>query len=170
MDSRDKPENDGRINPLSQSVTSPTLNIIRLPHAEGLDLPSYETAQAAGMDLRAACKDGEPLILKPGERKLVPTGLVMELPENHEGQIRPRSGLAFKHGITCLNTPGTIDADYRGEVQVLLVNLGQEDFVVERGMRIAQMVVAPVIQVKILETSLASSTDRGEGGFGSTGV
>ena len=122
------------------------------------------------MDLRAAVPENEPLTLKPGERTLVPTGLIMEIPEKHEGQIRPRSGLAYKHGITCLNTPGTIDCDYRGEIQVLLVNHGQEPFKIERGMRIAQMVIAPFIQVGISETSLANKTDRGEGGFGSTGV
>ena len=151
-------------------MSLPNLNIIRLPHGQGLELPAYETASAAGMDLRAACGEKEPVVLAPGERRLIPTGLVMELPEGHEGQVRPRSGLAFKHGITCLNTPGTIDADYRGEVQVLLINLGQEPFVVERGMRIAQMVVAPVIQVTVVESDLASTTDRGTGGFGSTGT
>ena len=147
-----------------------TLNIIRLPHSEGLELPSYETEDAAGMDLRAAVPSGEPMTLEPGKRALVPTGLVMEIPKHHEGQIRPRSGLAYKNGITCLNTPGTIDADYRGEVMVLLVNLGDEAFTIERGMRIAQMVIAPVIQAQILEASLANETDRGSGGFGSTGV
>jgi dUTP pyrophosphatase len=147
-----------------------TLNIIRLPHAEGLELPSYETQDAAGMDLRAAVPENEPLILKTGKRLLVPTGLIMEIPKGHEGQIRPRSGLAFKNGITCLNTPGTIDADYRGEVMVLLINHGEKTFKIERGMRIAQMVIAPVIQIQITEGSLASETDRGSGGFGSTGV
>jgi dUTP pyrophosphatase len=147
-----------------------TLNIIRLPHAEGLELPSYETQDAAGMDLRAAVPENEPLILKVGKRLLVPTGLIMEIPKGHEGQIRPRSGLAFKNGITCLNTPGTIDADYRGEVMVLLINHGEKTFKIERGMRIAQMVIAPVIQIQITEGSLASETDRGSGGFGSTGV
>lgn len=146
------------------------LNIIRLPHSEGLELPSYETLDAAGMDLRAAVPDNEPLILKVGKRLLVPTGLVMEIPKGHEGQIRPRSGLAYKNGITCLNTPGTIDADYRGEVMVLLINHGEKTFKIERGMRIAQMVIAPVMQVEITEGSLASETDRGTGGFGSTGV
>lgn len=147
-----------------------TLNIIRLPHAEGLELPSYETKDAAGMDLRAAVAEGSSLILKPGKRELVPTGLVMELPTGHEGQIRPRSGLAYKNGITCLNTPGTIDADYRGEIMVLLINHGDKDFEITRGMRIAQMVIAPVQQVSVTEGSLASKTERGEGGFGSTGV
>ncbi len=146
------------------------LNIIRLPHGENLELPSYETEEAAGMDLRAAVLPDEPMNLKPGERKLVPTGMIMEIPVGHEGQIRPRSGLAYKNGITCLNTPGTIDADYRGEVMVLLINHGEEAFVIERGMRIAQMVIAPVTQVEIAEASLANETERGAGGFGSTGV
>jgi dUTP pyrophosphatase len=141
-----------------------------MPHAEGLELPSYETADAAGMDLRAAVPENEPIILKIGKRVLVPTGLILEIPKGHEGQIRPRSGLAYKNGITCLNTPGTIDADYRGEVMVLLINHGEKTFKIERGMRIAQMVIAPVMQVEIKEGSLASETDRGSGGFGSTGV
>lgn len=147
-----------------------TLSIIRMPHAEGLELPSYETQDAAGMDFRAAVPENEPLILKVGKRVLVPTGLIMEIPKGHEGQIRPRSGLAYKNGITCLNTPGTIDADYRGEVMVLLINHGEKTFKIERGMRIAQMVIAPVMQVEIAEGSLASETNRGSGGFGSTGV
>ncbi len=152
------------------TIIAPTVGIVRLPHAEGLDLPSYETAGSAGMDLRAALPEHEPLRLKPGARALVPTGLVFELPEGFEAQIRPRSGLAFKHGITCLNTPGTIDSDYRGEVQVLLINLGEDAFDIARGMRIAQMVVAPVVQVRIEERGLASETKRGSGGFGSTGT
>lgn len=149
---------------------STTLSIVRLPHAHGLDLPSYATAGAAGLDLRAAVADDRKLILLPGRRALVPTGLVLEIPDGYEGQIRPRSGLALKHGITCLNTPGTIDCDYRGEVQVLLVNLGDEDFAVTRGMRIAQLVIAPVTRVTIEERDLAGDTGRGEGGFGSTGT
>lgn len=149
-------------------IITPPVGIVRLPHGEGLDLPAYETAGSAGMDLRAAVD--EPLTLQPGARALVPTGLVFELPEGYEAQVRPRSGLAFKHGITCLNTPGTIDSDYRGEVKVLLVNLGEDAFDIARGMRIAQMVVAPVVQVRIEERSLASGTDRGAGGFGSTGT
>ncbi len=150
--------------------TRPILSLVRLPHGAEIDLPSYETAGAAGMDLRAAVADGEPMVLSPGKRALVPTGFIFEIPDGYEAQIRPRSGLAFKHGITCLNTPGTIDSDYRGEVKVLLVNLGEEDFVIERGMRIAQMVVAPVTQVALVETGLAGTTARGAGGFGSTGV
>jgi dUTP pyrophosphatase len=149
---------------------SQTLPIIRLPHAQGLDLPAYETAGAAGLDLRAAIAEDRKLILLPGRRMLVPTGLVLEIPEGHEGQVRPRSGLALKHGITCLNTPGTIDSDYRGEVQVLLVNLGDEDFAITRGMRVAQLVIAPVTRVAVEERGLAGETARGSGGFGSTGT
>ena len=146
------------------------LSIVRLPHSEGLELPAYETDQAAGMDLRAAVAANSPMILQPGRRCLVPTGLVMEIPNGFEGQIRPRSGLAFKHGITCLNTPGTVDSDYRGEIMALLINHGDEPFAIERGMRIAQMVIAPVTQVTIIEADLASDTTRGSGGFGSTGT
>ncbi len=149
---------------------TPVLSIVRLPHAQGLPLPSYETQGAAGMDLRAAVADDRPMILLPGKRALAPTGLVMEIPAGFEGQIRPRSGLAFKHGITCLNTPGTIDSDYRGEVMVLLVNLGDEDFEISRGMRIAQLIIAPVTQMAVAESSLSSDTARGAGGFGSTGT
>ncbi len=147
-----------------------TLAIVRLPHSAGLDLPAYETQGSAGLDLRAAVPEGQPIELAPGARALIPTGLVFELPDGHEGQVRPRSGLALKHGITCLNTPGTIDSDYRGEVQVLLVNLGQEPFSVTRGMRIAQLVVAAVARVAVEEHTLANTTARGTGGFGSTGV
>jgi dUTP pyrophosphatase len=153
-----------------RSADRPLVGIVRLPDAEGLDLPAYETSGAAGMDLRAAVPDDAPLTIQPGRRALVPTGLVFEIPEGFEGQVRPRSGIAFKHGVTCLNTPGTIDADYRGEVRVLLINLGDEDFVIERGMRIAQIVIAPVTQAIIEERSLASATTRGAGGFGSTGT
>jgi len=151
-------------------TSDPVLGIVRLPHAEGLELPAYESEGAAGMDLRAAVPEDRQLILLPGRRVLVPTGLVLELPSGFEGQVRPRSGLALKHGITCLNTPGTIDSDYRGEVKVLLVNLGDEDFAVIRGMRIAQLVIAPVSRTKIEIRSLAATTARGEGGFGSTGL
>ena len=122
------------------------------------------------MDLRAAVPADEPLVLKPGARALVPTGFIFEVPQGFEAQIRPRSGLAIKNGITCLNTPGTVDSDYRGEVKVILANLGQDDFVIERGMRIAQMVIAPVTQVRVVEVSETSATTRGTGGFGSTGV
>lgn len=146
------------------------LSLLRLPHGAGIELPAYETSGAAGMDLRAAVAQDQPLTLLPGKRTLVPTGFVFEIPSGYEGQVRPRSGLAFKNGVTCLNTPGTIDSDYRGEVKVLLVNLGEEPFVIERGMRIAQMVIAPVTQVAVREAETASETTRGAGGFGSTGV
>ncbi|HTO31167.1 MAG TPA: dUTP diphosphatase [Pararhizobium sp.] len=150
--------------------TRPSLSLVRLPHGTDIALPSYETAGAAGMDLRAAVAADRPMILSPGKRALVPAGFIFEIPAGYEAQIRPRSGLAFKHGITCLNTPGTIDSDYRGEVKVLLVNLGDEDFVIERGMRIAQMVIAPVTQVTVHEVRETSETARGAGGFGSTGI
>lgn len=140
----------------------------KLSHAENLPLPSYESEYAAGMDLRAALV--EPVKLKPGKRELIPTGLQMALPKGYEAQIRPRSGLAYRNGITMLNTPGTIDADYRGEVKVLAVNLGEETFVIEHGDRIAQMVIAPVTQCEVREADELPGTERGEGGFGSTGV
>ncbi|BCM16909.1 dUTP diphosphatase [Mesorhizobium sp. J8] len=154
----------------SSSVIGPTVGFVRLPHGEGLPLPAYESAGAAGMDLRAAVPEDRPLLILPGKRALVPTGLVLEIPEGMEGQVRPRSGLAFKHGLTVLNSPGTVDSDYRGEVKVLLVNLGDEDFAVTRGMRIAQIVFAPVTQVTVEERALAGGTTRGAGGFGSTGT
>lgn len=154
----------------SPSVIGPTVGFVRLPHGTDLPLPAYESAGAAGMDLRAAVPEDRPILILPGRRALIPTGLVMEIPEGMEGQVRPRSGLALRHGITCLNTPGTIDSDYRGEVNVLLVNLGDEDFAVARGMRIAQIVFAPVVQVAVEERELAGATSRGAGGFGSTGT
>ena len=147
----------------------PAVPILRLPHAQGLPLPAYETAQAAGMDLRAAAPEDEPIILRPGSRYAVPTGLAFALPPGFEGQVRPRSGLAAKHGVTCLNTPGTIDADYRGEVKVILINLGEDDFVIRRGERIAQLIVAPVVQAQWTEVDSLDDTARGSGGFGSTG-
>ena len=150
-------------------MNHPIVAVRRLPHGEGLPLPAYETAQAAGMDLRAAVAEGAPLTLAPGERAAVPTGLAMALPPGFEAQVRPRSGLALKAGITCLNTPGTIDADYRGELKVILVNLGQAPFVINRGERIAQMVVSPVVQASWREVESLDETARGEGGFGSTG-
>ncbi|NSX89415.1 dUTP diphosphatase [Agrobacterium tumefaciens] len=153
-----------------QNDNRPPLRLVRLAHGAGLDLPSYETGGAAGMDLRAAVPADAPLTLKPGERTLVPTGFVFEVPAGYEAQIRPRSGLAIKNGITCLNSPGTVDSDYRGEVKVILANLGDSDFVIERGMRIAQMVIAPVTQVVVSEVTETSATVRGTGGFGSTGV
>ncbi|MCT8999200.1 dUTP diphosphatase [Chelativorans intermedius] len=154
----------------SMPVPGPTVGIVRLPHAEGLPLPAYESAGAAGIDLRAAMPEDRQIILLPGRRALVPTGFILEIPEGFEGQVRPRSGLALKHGITCLNTPGTIDWDYRGEVQVLLVNLGEDDFAVRRGLRIAQLVIAPVTRARIEERGSAGQTARGAGGFGSTGM
>ncbi|MER9290907.1 dUTP diphosphatase [Mesorhizobium sp. M0510] len=152
------------------SVIGPAVGFVRLPHGEGLPLPAYESTGAAGMDLRAAVPDDRPLLILPGKRALVPTGLILEIPEGMEGQVRPRSGLAFKHGLTVLNTPGTIDSDYRGEVKVLLINLGDEDFAVTRGMRIAQIVFAAVTQAAVEERTLAGGTARGSGGFGSTGT
>jgi dUTP pyrophosphatase len=146
------------------------LHIRRLAHAADLSLPRYETAGAAGMDLIAANPADAPIILHPSARALIPTGLVLQLEPGLEAQVRPRSGLAFKHGVTVLNAPGTIDADYRGEVQVLLVNLGSEPFTVTRGMRIAQMIVAPVIQVEPVEVEQVDETRRAADGFGSTGL
>ncbi|WP_157019297.1 dUTP diphosphatase [Mesorhizobium xinjiangense] len=154
----------------SHLETSPVVGVVRLAHSQGLDLPTYATEGAAGLDLRAAVAQDRQIIVLPGRRALVPTGLVFEIPHGFEGQVRPRSGLAVKHGITCLNTPGTIDSDYRGEVKVLLVNQGEEDFAVTRGMRIAQLVIAPVTRAVIEERHLTSGTARGTGGFGSTGT
>lgn len=146
---------------------TPTIRVLRLPHGEGLPLPAYETAGAAGLDLRAAVT--EPLVLESGGRALVPTGLVLEIPEGFEGQVRPRSGLAAKHGVTVLNAPGTVDSDYRGEVKVILVNLAAEPFAITRGDRIAQLVVAPVSRAVLVEAEAVSDSARGAGGFGSTG-
>lgn len=148
----------------------PALALRRLAHADGLPLPGYQSADAAGFDLAAAIPDGTPLVLPPGARMLVPTGLIFVLDRGFEAQVRPRSGLALKHGITVLNSPGTIDADYRGEVQVILVNLGLVPFEITRGMRIAQCVVAPVVQAVVREGDTLDETVRGAGGFGSTGV
>jgi dUTP pyrophosphatase len=145
------------------------LEVAPLPHFEGLALPAYETALSAGMDVRAAVPEGEPITLKPGERCLAPTGLTVALPAGYEMQVRPRSGLALKHGITCLNTPGTIDADYRGEVKIILINLGEAPFVINRGERIAQLVIAPVTQGIWDRVEVLPETARGAGGFGSTG-
>ena len=147
-----------------------TLRIQRLPHSEGLALPAYETAGSAGMDLRAAVAEDAPVTLEPGARGLIPTGLKIALQPGFEAQVRPRSGLALKHGITCLNTPGTVDSDYRGEVGVILVNLGQAPFVIRRGERIAQMVIARHEQAAIAEVESLDETARGAGGFGSTGT
>jgi dUTP pyrophosphatase len=148
----------------------PAIGVVRLPHAEGLALPAYETAGSAGMDLRAAVPEDRPILILPGKRALVPTGLVLEIAEGFEGQVRPRSGLAVKHGVTCLNTPGTVDSDYRGELKVLLINHGEEPYVVTRGTRIAQIVFAAVSRIAIAEKPVASGTARGSGGFGSTGT
>ena len=147
-----------------------TAQLKQLPHGKDLPLPSYETAEAAGMDLRAAVPEDTPLILKPGARELVPTGFAMAIPHGFEAQIRPRSGLALKHGIGLVNAPGTVDSDYRGEIKIILINLGNEDFEISRGMRIAQMIIAPVLQVAIKPVESLDDTARGAGGFGSTGV
>ncbi|MGQ9364757.1 dUTP diphosphatase [Azospirillum sp. ST 5-10] len=150
-------------------MTSPRVHVpvVRLPHADGLDLPAYATAHAAGLDLLAAV--AAPLELPPGGRALVPTGIAVALPDGHEAQVRPRSGLALKHGVTVLNSPGTIDADYRGEVGVILINHGDRPFVVERGQRIAQLVVARYDRIAWDETAALPDSARGTGGFGSTG-
>jgi dUTP pyrophosphatase len=150
-------------------MSSLELRLRRLPHSEGLPLPAYQTAHAAGLDLVAAVPADAPVTLAPGGRSLVPTGFAIALPEGFEAQVRPRSGLAAHHGVTVLNTPGTIDADYRGEIQVILVNLGVGPFVVTRGLRIAQLVVAPVSRATVIEVDALDDTARGIGGFGSTG-
>ncbi len=151
------------------SGAAPTVSVMRLAHAEGLPLPAYETAHAAGMDLRAAVPEDAPLTLRPGDRYAVPTGLAVAIPPGFEGQVRPRSGLALRAGVTCLNSPGTVDADYRGEVKVILINLGPETFIVRRGDRIAQLLISPVVQAVLREAEALDETARGEGGFGSTG-
>lgn len=145
------------------------VRIMRLPHGYDLPLPSYQSALAAGADLIAAVPADTPLTIMPGARALVPTGLAMALPPGTEAQVRPRSGLAAKHGLTVLNAPGTIDADYRGEVQVLMINLGSESVTISRGMRIAQLIIAPVMQARMREVLSLDETQRGAGGFGSTG-
>ena len=150
-------------------MTTPHIPVVQLAHAQGLPLPAYETNGAAGMDLRAAVAEDAPLVLKPGARFMVPTGLACALPLGFEAQVRPRSGLAAKAGVTCLNAPGTIDSDYRGEVKVILINLGEEDFTIRRGDRIAQLVIAPVVQASWGLTTSLDETARGAGGFGSTG-
>lgn len=145
------------------------VKIRRLDHGAGLDLPAYQSAQAAGMDLYAAIGDGDPLVMAPGARAMVATGIAIELDAGYEAQVRPRSGLAAKHGVTVLNSPGTIDADYRGEIKVILINLGDEPFAIARSDRIAQLVVQPVSRVTWVEQDALASSDRGEGGFGSSG-
>lgn len=147
-----------------------TVRVERLPHAEGLPLPAYETPGSAGMDLRAAVAESSPVILAAGARTLIPTGLKIALEQGWEAQVRPRSGLALKHGITCLNSPGTIDSDYRGEVQVILINLGSEPLLISRGDRIAQLIIAPVVQATLVPAISLSDTARSSGGFGSTGT
>jgi dUTP pyrophosphatase len=145
------------------------VEIRQLPHGEGLALPAYQSAHAAGLDLLAAVPDGSPLILAPGAYALVPTGLIIALPPGYEAQVRPRSGLAAKHGVTVLNAPGTVDADYRGEIGVLLINHGAKPFPIQRGERIAQMVIASVARAELVSAASLSATERGDGGFGSTG-
>jgi dUTP pyrophosphatase len=145
------------------------VRVVRLANGDGLPLPSYQSEGAAGLDLLAAIASNTQLVLEPRARDLVPTGLVIELPPGFEAQVRPRSGLALKHGVTVLNAPGTIDSDYRGEVKVLLANLGSEPFVIERGMRIAQLVIAPVTRASLQEKTQLADSSRGAGGFGSTG-
>jgi dUTP pyrophosphatase len=149
---------------------SAELRVVRMPHAADLPMPAYQTAHAAGLDLLAAVPAASPVKIAPGERAMIPTGIAVALPPGYEGQIRPRSGIAIRHGVTVLNSPGTIDSDYRGEIQVILVNLGPESFEIRRGTRIAQMIVAPILQAKIVESVSLDSTGRESGGFGSTGV
>ena len=145
------------------------VDVRQLPHAEGLPLPSYQSAQAAGLDLMAAIAEHAPLVLAARQYAMIPTGLVIALPDGFEAQVRPRSGLAARHGVTVLNSPGTVDADYRGEINVLLVNLGSEAFTIRRGERIAQMIVAPVTRVELVRAESLPATPRGSGGFGATG-
>jgi dUTP pyrophosphatase len=145
------------------------VEIRQLPHAEGLALPAYQSAAAAGLDLLAAVPESAPLVLAPGKHAMVPTGLTIALPVGYEAQVRPRSGLAAKQGVTVLNSPGTIDADYRGEISVILINHGEAPFAVRRGERIAQMVIAAVARAELVVAAALSTTDRGSGGFGSTG-
>jgi dUTP pyrophosphatase len=149
--------------------TTVKVGIRQLPHAEGLALPAYQSAGAAGLDLLAAVPETTPVVLAPGKHAMVPTGLTIALPPGYEAQVRPRSGLAAKHGVTVLNSPGTIDADYRGEIAVILINHGEVSFTIRRGERVAQMVIAPVVRAELVVTASLSATDRGSGGFGSTG-
>lgn len=159
-----------KINIDNSDELKPLIAVEKLPHFGDLPLPKYETTHSAGMDLRAALAENEFIDLLPGRRALVPTGLKIALPDGYEAQIRPRSGLALKNGVTCLNSPGTIDADYRGEVGIILINHGWETLQIKRGDRVAQMVIAPVTQAAWLDVDKLDSTARGEGGFGSTGV
>jgi dUTP pyrophosphatase len=151
-------------------MSAPTLLVMRLAHGADLPLPAYHSAQAAGMDLHAAVPADAPVTIAPGHRALIPTGIAIALPPATEGQVRPRSGLAYQHGVTVLNAPGTIDEDYRGEIRVILVNLGHDSFTVSRGMRIAQLVIQPVLRAGIQEADRLDETTRGHGGFGSTGT
>jgi dUTP pyrophosphatase len=156
---------------MSRAVSDADIDveIVRLPHGADLPLPAYQSAQAAGLDLLAAVAENAPVELAPGARALIPTGIAIALPPGLEAQVRPRSGLAARHGVTVLNSPGTIDADYRGELQIILVNFGNESFSVSRGMRIAQLVIAPVAHARLREVGGLDLTPRGDGGFGSTG-
>ncbi len=155
---------------MTSSNKSIRVKVVRLPHARDLDLPAYQTVGSAGLDLVAAIASDKPVTLKRGARMLIPTGLILELPAGTEAQVRPRSGLAMKHGVTVLNSPGTIDSDYRGEVQVILVNLGHATFTIRRGERIAQIVIAGVARASLVEVATARVSLRGAGGFGSTGL
>src|ERR1700710_2825974 len=168
--SRHRPGGPDRRSGGENLVSTPIrIDICQLANGEGLALPEYQPPHAAGVDLLAAVPESAPLVLAPGRHALVPTGLTIALPPGYEAQVRPRSGLAAKHGVTVLNSPGTIDADYRGEIGVLLINHGEAPFPIRRGERIAQMVIAPVTQAQLVEVDTLSSTDRGSGGFGSTG-
>ena len=150
-------------------MTPVQIRLMRLPHGGDLPLPAYQSAHASGLDLHAAVPADAPLVIPPGGRAMIPTGIAIALPPGIEGQVRPRSGLAIRHGVTVLNAPGTVDPDYRGEIQVILVNLGAESFTIERGARIAQLVIAPTMQAVICEVAMLDETTRGVGGFGSTG-
>ncbi len=149
--------------------TAVKVDICQLPHGKGLALPAYQSIHAAGLDLLAAVPEDAPIVLAPGKHGFIPTGLTIALPPGYEAQVRPRSGLAAKHGVTVLNSPGTVDADYRGEIAVLLINHGDAPFPIRRGERIAQMVIAAVVRAELIPATSLSETDRGSGGFGSTG-
>ncbi len=155
---------------MTQSTSRPSMAINKLAHFGELELPSYETSLSAGADLRGAVPEDKPVTLDPGARTLIPTGLAIAIPAGFEAQIRPRSGLALKHGVTVLNSPGTIDADYRGEVKIMLINHGDMPFEITRGMRIAQMVIAPMVQMDWVSVADLPASERGTGGFGSTGI
>jgi dUTP diphosphatase len=151
-------------------VKAINVQVLRLPHGDDLPLPAYQSEHAAGLDLHAAIPAGAPVVIAPGDRATIPTGIAIALPADTEGQVRPRSGLAVRFGVTVLNAPGTVDADYRGEILVILVNHGCEPFLVERGMRIAQLIIAPTVPAKISVVARLDETTRGLGGFGSTGI